>query len=62
MGSELEDGKFDGLVFSDIPIQMEAMPNKGYKFVRWKGGDDERNCVIRIKNNKKFTAIFEKID
>ncbi len=62
MGYKLEEGKCDGLVFSDIPIHMEAIANEGYRFVRWKGGDYERNCVIRIKNNKKFTAIFEKID
>ncbi len=62
MGYMLEDGNFDGLVFPDIPIQMEAIPNKGYKFVKWKGGDYERNCIIDLKRNKTFTAIFEKIE
>jgi hypothetical protein len=62
MGYTLEEGNFDGYIFADIPIRMEAIPNKGYEFVKWKGGDYEKKCAFILKNNKKLTAIFRKIE
>jgi len=60
MGYTLEEGKFDGYIFADVPIQIEAIPNKGYEFEKWKGEDGEKKCVISIAKNKKLTAIFRK--
>ncbi len=62
MGYKLHEGNFNDYVFSDIPIKLEAIPNEGYEFVKWKGGDYERDCVINLTNNKKLTAIFRKIE
>ena len=62
MGYLLKDGKFEGPVFSEVPIRIEAIPNKDYEFERWKGGDDAPNCVIQLSKNKKLTAIFKKKD
>jgi hypothetical protein len=60
MGYPLKDPKFEGAVFSEVPIRLEAIPNEGYEFERWKGGDDESNCVLQLSKNKKLTAIFKK--
>jgi len=62
MGYTLNNGTFDGYVFTDVPIRLVAIPNEGYKFVKWKGGDYDRECSIRIDKNKKLTAVFEKIE
>jgi hypothetical protein len=62
MGHTLKEGNFDGYIFTDIPIRMEAIPNKGFEFVKWKGEEFEKNCVFNIKNNTKLTAVFRKIE
>ncbi len=60
MGYYLKDASFEGPVFSDVPIRLEAIPNEGYEFVKWKGGDYDRKCVIQLQSSKKLTAIFKK--
>ncbi|MFC2096581.1 CotH kinase family protein, partial [Bacteroidota bacterium] len=62
MGYTPEENNFDGYIFADIPIRMEAIPNKGYEFVKWKGADYEKKCVFSLKKNKKLTAVFQKIE
>jgi hypothetical protein len=62
MGYTLEEGNFDGYIFADIPIRIEAIPKKGYEFVQWTGKDYENKCVLSLKYNKKLTAIFRKIE
>lgn len=62
MGLTLKEGNFDGCIFADIPIRLEAISNKGYEFVKWKGGDYEKMCAPSLKNNKRLTAIFRKIE
>jgi len=60
MGYSLPDSKFKGQVFADIPIRIEAIPNEGYEFVKWKEDDLERNCTLIPTKDKKLTAIFKK--
>lgn len=62
MGYTLNDGEFNGRVFSGIPIRLEAKPNEGYVFEKWKGGDDETKSSIVLSANKKLTAVFRKIE
>jgi len=60
IGYTLPDNKFKGQVFADIPIRIEAIPNEGYEFVKWKEDDLERNCTLIPTKDKKLTAIFKK--
>lgn len=60
MGYKLKDENFEGTVFPDIPIRLQAIPNEGYEFEKWKGIDEDSECVISLKGNKKITAIFRK--
>jgi hypothetical protein len=62
MNYTLKEGRFDGYIFAEIPIRMEAIPNEGYEFVKWRGESLEKKCMLNLKNNKKLTAVFRKIE
>jgi len=62
MNYKLDKSSFEGYIFADIPIQLEAIPNEGYEFVEWKGIDCDRRCTINLSRNKKITAIFRKVE
>jgi hypothetical protein len=49
---------------SDVPISVEAIPNEGYRFIRWKKKKlpSKSKITISVKKFKKFEAVFEKID
>ena len=52
-----------GHYLSHIPIKIEAIPNEGYRFVRWKKGNLPKNAKVEIdtRKNKKFEPVFERI-
>ncbi len=62
MGYVLEESGFNGYIFTDIPVRLEAIPNEGYEFVKWKGGDNDSKCEISLNKNKKLIAIFKKVE
>jgi hypothetical protein len=53
-----------GYYMSDVPISVEAIPNEGYRFIRWKKKKlpSKSKITISVKKFKKFEAVFEKID
>ena len=62
MDFTITEGKFDGIMFVGIPIHIEAVPNKGYEFVKWKEENYGKKCIISLEKDKKLTAIFQKIE
>ena len=52
-----------GHYLSHLPIKIEAIPNEGYQFVRWKKGNLPKNAELEIdtRKNKKFEPVFERI-
>ncbi|ARI76245.1 InlB B-repeat-containing protein [Halobacillus mangrovi] len=44
-------------------ITVEAVPAKGWKFVKWQGGTSGTNSVTKVTmdQNKEVTAVFERI-
>ena len=52
-----------GNYISDIPITIEAIPNEGYRFVKWKKKKlpQSMRITISIKKHRKFEPVFEKI-
>ena len=62
MGYTLDGGDFDGYIFADIPIRIEAIPHEGYEFVKWKGAEYDQDCLISLNRKKKLTAVFQKIE
>ncbi len=55
---------WSGIYFQDIPITLEAIPRKGYRFKGWYEYPDHPEPVIRVTPNEDTvaTAIFKKID
>ncbi len=60
---DIHESLWTGKYIEDIPINIEAIPNKGYAFDRWKGKSlpKERSIRVKTKKNKKFIPIFKKI-
>lgn len=50
-----------GLYFNDVPIQLTAIPELGYHFVRWEGASDETTDTITINSSQDVSvkAVFE---
>jgi len=56
-----EQYPFDGIYFTDVPIQLEAIPAPGYKFSNWLGGvnSDSKTIDFDMNSDGYFMAIFE---
>jgi hypothetical protein len=54
---------FKGNYFGEVPITLKAMPNPGYRFVRWEDGSTSTDLSINVNltSNKKFNAVFEPV-
>ena len=52
-----------GDYISAIPITIEAIPDVGYRFVKWKKKKlpQSSKITISIKKNRKFEPVFEKM-
>ena len=61
---EIEEPIWTGKYIENIPIQIEAIPNDGYVFEKWKSQrlTDEKKLTISTKKIKKITPIFKKIE
>jgi hypothetical protein len=50
-----------GIYFQNIPIDVEAIPEPGYRFVRWEGGNTSNEAALTLYwiSDQNLTAIFE---
>ena len=50
--------------FSNIPIEIEAIPAPGYRFVRWEGDVDSNSEIIEVLSSEDVfaKAIFEPVN
>ncbi|MCK5148127.1 CotH kinase family protein, partial [bacterium] len=57
---DMEDG-YSGPHYRDVPIQFKAIPNVGYRFVRWQGLSSSTSDSISVvmTGNASITAMFE---
>lgn len=55
---------WSGIYFNDVPVELEAIPAKGYRFVKWQDGSTSTDAKISLSANKNtiVTAVFEKDD
>jgi len=63
----IRNDHFSGLYFENLPIQLTAMPDFGYRFSHWKGvlnGEKEHTAQIELsgKNLHSIAAVFEKYE
>jgi hypothetical protein len=52
---------FKGYYFQEVPVSLSAIPNPGYRFVRWEGGSSSTNLNISVSLslNTTYNAVFE---
>lgn len=52
---------WDGTYFNEVPIEVEARPMPGYRFVRWEGAENETNSKVKLTTSSDISlkAIFE---
>jgi len=61
---ESSSDPWQGLYYRSIPIELKAIPEPGYKFVRWSDSSQPDSSRIRFSLPKEYTIypIFEKMD
>ncbi|MBT4484895.1 MAG: hypothetical protein HOC71_14585, partial [Candidatus Latescibacteria bacterium] len=59
----IEDYPWNGIYFKDVPIQVAALPDLGYRFVGWTGVTPEESpsLDITLTDDISVAAVFEKI-
>ena len=51
---------YTGTYFDNIPMQIRAIPNPGYRFVRWQEtGNTNASITVNYSSNKTLTPVFE---
>jgi len=57
---------WNGVYFQDIPIKITAVPQHGYRFLRWEGiqGIDPtmKTITVTLKDNLALKCVFEAIE
>lgn len=63
---EVTGRDFQGIYFENLPIQLEAVPNLGYRFSHWEGLQDaetERWAELKLDRPQfDIRAVFERYD
>ena len=54
---ELNEGKWTGKYFTNIPIVITAIPNEGAKFKEWSGDKESNEKSLEVTLNKEATII-----
>ena len=56
------EDKWKGVYIENIPIEIEAVPDEGYEFVKWKNRklSKKSKLIINPKEIKKLIPVFEK--
>ena len=51
-----------GIYLDNVPITIEAIPNEGYVFVKWKNRKLPRKSKLEVlpRHQKRFIPVFEK--
>jgi hypothetical protein len=58
----ISDFPWSGAYFKAVPLRIAAIPNSGFRFVRWMGASVSSDTAVSVAVNgdASFTAIFEK--
>lgn len=60
---DLKEGLWTGKYFTDFSIELKALPEEGYRFVRWEGAVTEEQDTIEteiLPGGITIKAVFEK--
>ncbi|MFO7999293.1 MAG: CotH kinase family protein [Bacteroidales bacterium] len=55
------DGRWTGIYFQGVPVSLEALPSKGFRFSHWSGANsgNGESLVLTLHGNAALTAHFE---
>ena len=55
------DGRWTGIYFQGVPLSLEPMPAKGYRFSHWSGAHsgEEQLLTLTLHGDARLTAHFE---
>jgi hypothetical protein len=59
---KLTEFPWQGYYFQEVPVTLTAIPNAGYRFLRWEGvntGSNMQTISVNPKTGMQITAIFE---
>jgi len=59
---KLNEFPWKGSYFPNVPVTLTAMPNAGYRFLKWEGvtaNSNQQTITVSPKANLELTAIFE---
>lgn len=56
---EINSFPFTGKYFARLPITIEAIPNEGYKFVKWSDGNKDAKREVLVSEVQELIAIFK---
>ena len=54
---ELNEGKWSGKYFTNIPIIITAIPNEGNKFKEWSGDKTSNEEILEVSLDKETTIV-----
>jgi hypothetical protein len=58
----ISDSAWTGIYFVGVPIELEAIPEPGYKFVQWVGISDTSHIIeLNLLSDVSIEAVFEPI-
>lgn len=57
----IDDGSWTGNYFKGLPVELEAIPRPGYRFIEWQGIDNYNLNPVRVVPSEAMdiTAVFE---
>ena len=58
---EANGGTWEGIYFHDVPIAIDAIPEPGFVFVGWEGGNQsqDKNLTMSLSQPVYLKAIFK---
>ncbi|MDI6401757.1 CotH kinase family protein [Balneolaceae bacterium ANBcel3] len=61
-GITVQPYPWTGIYFSDLPIEIEAHPKKGYRFSGWEGHPEITSPILTLSSDRDtlVTALFER--
>lgn len=57
----VDDDSWTGNYFKGLPVELEAIPRPGYRFIEWQGIDNHNLNPVRVILSEvlDITAVFE---
>ncbi len=58
----VSDFPWSGAYFKAVPVRIAAVPDAGFRFVRWEGASSSSDTALSVslEGDAAFTAVFEK--